>query len=92
MIEILSIPEVKCPHRLSHGTSLGRNHHQVDMIGHQAVGQDFQPMLLSIASQQQQVASSVRGREEDVLMPVPTLYDVVRHSSHNRSSYSRHAE
>lgn len=65
-------------HRARQALTVCRHHHQMNMIGHQAV-RDFHCVLLARLRHQVQVQRVVGVLEENALAPVPTLRDVVRH-------------
>ena len=55
-----------------------RNHEQVDVVGHRAPTQDFEPFDASVALQQIQILGAVVVREENGLPVVPASGDVKR--------------
>jgi len=62
----------------------------VNVIGHQAVGPDFQVRLGRAASKEAQVGRAVGGVQEDVGTSVAAVGDVVRQSGNNHARESGH--
>ena len=56
---------------------LVRKRHQMDVIGHQAVGEDLQAVLLGLLLQKLQVHPPVVIYEEHVLAVIPTLRNMM---------------
>ena len=56
---------------------LVRKRHQMDVVGHQAVGEDLQAVLLSLLLQQLQVHPPVLVHEEHILAVIPALRDMM---------------
>ena len=68
----------------------GRNSNQMDVVGHEAIGKDFNIMPIAILSQPSQVRFTVFVREEDVFPPISTLGNVVRDTCEYGSGSSGH--
>jgi hypothetical protein len=69
------------------GQTLGlpRHHHQVDVIGHEAISPHVHPVLGARGGHQIQINLIVLVSKERNLTPVATLRDVVRHTRNDRS-------
>jgi hypothetical protein len=63
---------------------------EVDMVGHQAIGPDFQPILLGIFSQPGKILQPVPGFKENVLPVITPLGDVVEHPGKNAPGLAAH--
>ncbi len=59
---------------------LGRHTDQVDVIGHQTVGENVKSALGGVVPKQTQVSAIVGPDEEDVLATIAALGNVVRDS------------
>jgi hypothetical protein len=74
------------------GKRPGLNWHgdKVDVIGHQAVGEDIESALGSVVPKQTQVSPIVGPDEEDVLASIAALGDVVRDTRNYDSRHTWH--
>ena len=89
-IDVLGIAKM---HRLEYGgkrSGLGWHDDQVDVIGHQAVGEDVESALGRVIPKQTQVPAIVRPDEEDVLATVAYLRNVVRDTGNHNSRNTWH--
>ena len=68
----------------------GRNHDQVDVIRHQAIGPDVEGMAARLSGQEFGVAVVVVLREEDLHSPGAALRYVVRHSRDDDARKTSH--
>jgi hypothetical protein len=63
---------------------------QMNMIRHQAVGEDLQTVLFGITLQQLKVAQPVSSIEEHILPAIATLGNMVGDASHHGSRHPGH--
>jgi hypothetical protein len=89
-VHVLGIPGVQRLQYVRKGSFRTGNTHQVDVVGHQAVCKNLQPMLACILVQQFKIPLSVGNVEENVLSSIAALGDVMRNTSENRSRYPWH--
>jgi hypothetical protein len=88
-VDVLGITRVKRSQDIGQ-SGLGPGHdHQVNVIRHQTVGENLQPMDLGIALEQIEIARSVSRSEEYVLFAVTSLSDMMRNTGKHRSRNSR---
>ena len=66
------------------------NCNEVDVVGHEAVGEYFDLVFLAVFQQPRQVGRAIVVSEEDVFSTIPALRDVVWHSRKYRSGKSWH--
>ncbi len=89
-VDVLSVAEVD---RLEGaGQRLGSLGHddEMDMIAHQAVGLDSQPMLLGVLAEQLQIAEPIKITEEDILAAITTLSNMVCTTWYDHPGHSWH--
>ena len=68
-----------------------RDHHQMNMIGHQAVRQHFDAFPIRVFTEQIQVPKRVARVKEHLLPMVAALRDVVGHGREDNAGAARHA-
>jgi hypothetical protein len=62
----------------------------VDVIGHQAVGENAYAMSRAILTHPLEIRTPVRVREENILSPITALRDMVGHAGENGSRKPGH--
>ena len=67
-----------------------RHNDNVDMIGHQAVGENAYVISRAILTHPLEIRTPVRVREENILSPITALGDMVRHAGENGSRKPGH--
>jgi hypothetical protein len=63
-----------------HGPGIGGYDDEMYVVGHEAIGKDFDAVLPCIDPQQPQIEFLIPGLEEDALAMVAALRDVVRNA------------
>jgi hypothetical protein len=76
-VDILRVPKAGPADGLGERLLRVWDRHQMDMVGHQAVSQDLQAVLLGLLLQQLQIHLPVLVREEHVLAVIPALCDMM---------------
>src|SRR5579859_8085847 len=89
-VPIRSVPPVRLLQRQRQGLHLLRDHHQMHMIGHQAVPQQSQLMKLNVLPQELQVNEPLAIRSKDELPRIAPLRHVVRNINCNDTGQTRH--
>lgn len=89
-VDVLAIEPVSAADDSGQRMGLAGNDHEVDVIGHQAVGQDSQPMPRRLLGQQIEIGPSVVIDEEDILAIVAALDDVVGQAGKDDARDARH--
>ena len=64
---------------------------EMDMVGHQAIGPDFQPILLGIFSQPSKILHPVPGFKENILPVIAPLGDMMGHPGKNDPGLAAHS-
>jgi hypothetical protein len=77
-VDILRVAKVGPADGLGQRLLLVGNRHQMNVVGHQAVGEDLQAVLLGLLLQKLQVHPPVVIHKEHVLAVVPALCDMMR--------------
>jgi hypothetical protein len=85
------IPSVGLLEGFCKGVGLVRNHHQMNMIGHQAVADQRSCVLFGAFSQQAQIHISICVAVQDKLPGITTLRHVMRNLGGYHPSESCHA-
>ena len=62
----------------------------MDMIGHQAAGENAYAMSRAILTHPLEIRTPVLVREENILSPITALRDMVRHAGENGSRKPGH--
>jgi hypothetical protein len=68
------------------------HHDPVDMVAHQAIRPNIQPILAAVLFKQVQVVSAFRIVVKNLSAPIPALGDVVRKTRYNNARQAGHAE
>jgi hypothetical protein len=76
--------------RLAQGDFILRDHDQMNMVRHKAIGPDTQPSLLAVLPQKAQICLSIFIVFEDICTTVPTLGHVMGKTGNNDSGNSAH--
>jgi len=84
-VDSLGIPHVQGLQCAMQSVIRIRGHHQVNVIGHQAIGQNVNVIPLTVFLQPLQIGLSIFIREEHILAAIASLRDVMRNSSKHRS-------
>ena len=66
------------------------NHHQMNVVGHQAIRQDPDPSVRQIVGRSDKLGMAVTDREEHVLAVSAPLGDMIGQSREDAASVSRH--
>jgi hypothetical protein len=90
-VESLSVDEVSPSQCLSQRLRGQWSDEQMDVVRHQAVTQNIQPVLPRALSEEAEVELTITIGQKHVLPVVATLCNVVQDSRNNDSCYSRHA-
>lgn len=92
LLELHRLPLVGTPKRPVESFLCLGNGNPVNMVRHQAVGAEPDPVFRSAASDQAEVLGSVLIGQEDVLPVVAPLRDVMPAAGDDDSLFARHAE
>jgi len=79
-VEIQRIAAVGTAQSDGHGGGLVRDDDQMDVIGHQAIGENAQPGLFTVGLETVQIRLAVGVGEEDALVVDAALSDMMRHT------------
>lgn len=66
------------------------NRHQMDVITHQAVGEDRHIVLIAVVLEPRQIGFPIVIGKEDVFTPIAALGDVVRYAGKDGSGETGH--
>ena len=89
-VDRLGVPEVGPAEALGQRLLAGRDGDQVDVVAHQAVGEDVQAVDSAFLDEQAEVELAVVIDEEDILAVVAPLHDVMRTARYDDACDSRH--
>ena len=78
------------PQRPPKAVGIGRHQHEMDMVGHQAIGPHLRPRPLCRLGKEIEIERAVSLLEERLLTTVATLRDVVRDAGNNASGQAGH--
>jgi hypothetical protein len=77
-INSLRVSHVKWPENFMKTFFCKRNCHQVHMVSHQAISQDFNLMFVSVLFKPSEIAEAILVIKKHSLTPISTLSDMVR--------------
>lgn len=89
-VDVLGVPHVQRLQRRTERRLLPRDSHEVNVVRHQAVGLDRQPMLAGIVGEQLEEPQAVSLGEEDIFAAVAALRDMMRTAPDDNASHARH--
>jgi len=90
LIEALRVTLMGVAERLCECVRPLGNDDQMDVICHQAVAQNAEPIAVAVLAEQGEIALSIVVEQEDVLAVVAPLGDVVRDANRDHARLSRH--
>ena len=70
----------------------GGNRNQMEVIGHETIGQNIHGMLLTIILQPLQVDFPIVVSQKNIFPAIAALVDVMRHLGENGSTEARHKQ
>ena len=79
-VDMLGISHQQGFHRMPQRVHRLRNHHQMQMIGHETIRLNREAVLLGVLDEQLQKPKAILHREENILTAVPTLSNMMRAS------------
>ena len=85
-VHVLRIAQIERFHDQRERIGACRNADKVDVVGHEAIGQYFEPMLDRVLQEQLQISPAVVVAEEDVIASIAALGDVMM--GETRDDYS----
>ena len=85
LIDSRGVVLVNIPERFPHAVIFQRNRNKVDMVGHQAVGEDFDSVPAAELGQQADVSVIIGFLEVGPLAAISPLGDVMRDSGNDDS-------
>jgi hypothetical protein len=65
---------------------------EMDMVGHQAIGPDFQPILFGLFGQPGKILHPVPGCKENILPVIAPLGDMMGHPGKNDPGLAAHSD
>ena len=90
VVEVLGIVEVGAADGFGEGVLLVWSGDEVDVVGHEAPGQDVEAVFVGLFSEHGKVGAVVFVGVEDLLAIVTALGDVMGHTGDNDSCVSGH--
>ena len=90
-VDVLGVAEVRPPESLGQRLVQAGQDHQVDVVAHQAPGQDLQPIRAAFLGQHAEIGPAVVVDEEDILTVIASLRDVMPAARNDQPGSSRHA-
>jgi hypothetical protein len=89
-VEILCIEHVDGAEDAGHGVLRGRHAHDVDVVGHEAIGPDVEAVAARVPFQEFQVMLIIRRPGKNGLPIISPLGDVMRVTYRYSTRYPRH--
>ena len=89
-IDVPGVAPVGLGERRPEAVFVRRHEHQMDVIGHQAIGPDFRPRLSAALGEERKIAPVVVVAEKGFLAAVAALGNVVGVSGDDQSRQTRH--
>ena len=88
----LAVAGAEYSHHAAHAGLVLRRAHNVDVVGHETVGEYLELEPMRVVTQPGQIPHTVSIREEHVLFAAASYCDVLRHSHSDYSSIPGHAK
>lgn len=78
------------PEGVGHRVFVLRNHHEMQMVRHQAVAESTKTVLCGMLPQKRDIDLAKRIGQEDVASAITALRDVMWQTGSDRAGHSRH--
>ena len=89
-VDEVGVTPMGLTHRATEGISIGGDQDKVNMVGHQAIGPDFNSCLQRLFGQQIAINFVIAVLKEDRLSPIPALRHMVGKSGYHDPRQSSH--
>ena len=89
-VDVLGVAQVQRPEHRRKRIGSYRYTNEVDVVGHEAMRQDLQPVLGAIIQQELKISLSIAIFEEDILASIAPLSDMMWNSRNHHPRNSRH--
>jgi hypothetical protein len=89
-VEVLGVAQVQRPEYRCERIGSFRYANEMDVVRHEAISQDLQPVLGGILQQELNISLSIAIFEKDIFSSIAPLSDVMRNSRNNYPRNSRH--